>query len=79
MFTVGGAKFTVGEAVFSRRRIFIVGGAPKQGRRTPLNGTGDDFYGGHSCFLSVSNDCSERKGPKIGQSVSQCPFKHFFS
>ena len=54
MFTVGGAQFTVGEAVFTV-------GLPKWywGR----------FFGGHSYFLSVSNDFSEKTGPKIGQSL----------
>ena len=35
----------------------------------PLNGTGDDFFGGHAYILCVSNDLSEKNGTKIG------PFK----
>ena len=36
----------------------------------PLNGTGDDFFGGNSYFLSVNNDFSEKTGPKIGRALS---------
>ena len=38
-----------------------VGGSPKRkhGPWDPLNGTGDDFWGGAFVFLSVSNDFSE--------------------
>ena len=39
----------------------------------PLNGTGDDFFGGHSHFLSVSNDFSGKKQDL--KSVVHCPFK----
>ena len=48
--------------VHSRRSLSTVGGAHKRGRGTPLNGTGDDFFGGYSYFLSVSNDFSEKNG-----------------
>ena len=42
----------------------------------PLNGTGDDLLGGHSYFLSVSNDFSKnKKQPKIGL---HCPFNAAF-
>ena len=39
----------------------------------PLNGTGDDFFLGHSYFPSVSNDFSEKK--RDLKSVMDCPFK----
>jgi len=56
MFTVGGGVFTVGGGVFT------VGGAHKRGRRTPINGTGDNFFLGHSYFPSVSDVFTEKNG-----------------
>ena len=54
-----------------------VGGAHKRGHGTPKWYRGRFFGGGHSYFLSVSNDFSGKK--RDLKSVVHCPCKYIFS